>query len=155
MKRARKDTTGKSFPLSYGQQALWLLYRLDQQSSAYNVAVPIRLRETVDFEDMRRVLQEMYDRHDMLRATFSERNGIPLQQISNGKIVEFNQINLVANAEENRLREVVEEYYHRPFDLENGPVFRAALIVRNEKDQILLLMSHHIVIDGQSILTLL
>jgi hypothetical protein len=68
-------------PLSYGQQALWFVYQLDPDSSAYNILYAARVRQDVDRAALHRSLQQLTDRHEALRTTYGMTDGVPLARI--------------------------------------------------------------------------
>src|SRR5262245_28045214 len=55
---------------SYGQQALWLIYQLSPESSAYNVSLRWRVHSNADEHTIRRAIAVLAARHPLLRATF-------------------------------------------------------------------------------------
>ena len=57
--------------------------------------------------------------------------------------------------DETALRQQVAERHARPFDLENGPLFRAFLLTSGPEDHALVLAAHHIAADGWSMALLL
>jgi Condensation domain len=64
-------------PLSAGQQAMWLLHRLDPDSSAYNVVLAARIRGGLDPRRLRRAVHATAQRHEMIRSEFTEADGEP------------------------------------------------------------------------------
>jgi amino acid adenylation domain-containing protein len=151
---SKKVSEAETYPLSHGQQALWFLYNLDPQSWAYNILFSARIRSAVDVSALERSFQRLLDRHASLRATFSEQNGQPIQQIQRQQKVDFQQID-AADWPADQLMSRVTEYAQRPFDLTRGPMLRVYLFTRANDDHILLFVIHHIVIDLWALLILL
>ncbi|MGK7894453.1 MAG: amino acid adenylation domain-containing protein, partial [Xenococcus sp. (in: cyanobacteria)] len=147
------NTTGV-YPLSHGQQALWFLYKLAPESSAYNVAFTARIRSEVDVAALRGACQKLVDRHPLLRTTFGERDGKPVQQVHPHQEICFEEID-AGNWDQEQLKQKVIDFYKRPFDLEQGPVWRVSLFAISEKNYVLLITLHHIVCDGWSVWMLL
>src|SRR5215813_10269351 len=110
-------------PLSHGQQALWFLYQLAPQSAAYNVSYAVRIVSDVDIPAFRRSFQALVDRHPSLRATYSMRDGKPVQQIHERMKVHFEETDASLWSEDELKDRLIEEA-HRPFDLSVGPVMR-------------------------------
>ena len=71
----------RSAALCSAQERLWFLHRLDPADVSYNIPVTFRIHGALDVELLDRVLTELVDRHDMLRSTFAERDGRPVQTI--------------------------------------------------------------------------
>src|SRR5215475_4883026 len=69
-------------PISYAQQRMWLLDRLDPGNPAYNIVCVIRVRGALSREALQDSLQEIVARHESLRTTFAEIDGDPVQVIA-------------------------------------------------------------------------
>ena len=66
-------------PLTYGQQALWFIYREAPDSAAYNRALPLRFTGEVDAAALQRALRQVLEHHPMLRSDFGASDGVPHQ----------------------------------------------------------------------------
>jgi amino acid adenylation domain-containing protein len=139
----------KTYPLSHGQQALWLLHQMAPKSAAYNFEFALRIRSNLDVPALRRAYQALVNRHPALRTTFTMRDDEPLQQVHEYQKVCFEETD-ASTWTWAELNKRVIETYQRPFDLERGPLLRVNLFTRSEQDFILLLTVHHIVYDGWS-----
>ncbi|HEX5871728.1 MAG TPA: amino acid adenylation domain-containing protein, partial [Longimicrobium sp.] len=69
-------------PLSFGQERLWFLDRVEPGKAAYNVAAAARLSGPLDVPVLERALGEIVRRHETLRTTFQERGGSAVQIIA-------------------------------------------------------------------------
>jgi hypothetical protein len=63
-------------PLSFAQQRLWLIDQL-HGSTQYNMTGAFRLTGPLSMEAFRQALASIIDRHEILRTTFAEHDGIP------------------------------------------------------------------------------
>ncbi|HYN20124.1 MAG TPA: condensation domain-containing protein, partial [Thermoanaerobaculia bacterium] len=140
-------------PLSGMQEALWFLQRLAPEAAAYNVAFAARLPAGVDGGALGRAFRGVVRRHSALRATFSERGGRPMQRAGPPPemLVEVG----AAGWSDAVLMERLTADANRPFDLERGPALRSVLYPRSDEGPYLLLVFHHLVIDGRSLWRLL
>ncbi|MBY8883142.1 non-ribosomal peptide synthetase, partial [Actinacidiphila acidipaludis] len=68
-------------PLSYAQRRLWFINRMDTASSSYNLAFGLRLTGGLDAGALEAALRDVTDRHEALRTTFPEIDGIPRQVV--------------------------------------------------------------------------
>src|SRR5215468_4185565 len=68
-------------PLSYAQQRLWFIDRLEGTSAEYNMPEALRLRGELDLEALERTINTIVERHESLRTRFSEVDGAPAQVI--------------------------------------------------------------------------
>ncbi|HEX8149510.1 MAG TPA: amino acid adenylation domain-containing protein [Pyrinomonadaceae bacterium] len=141
-------------PLSYGQQALWFLHKLERESAAYHVVLAARLPGGADAEAVRAALQTLADRHASLRTTFEERDGVPVRRVHEpGAAVCFEAVS-AGRWDEDELRGRVETEAHRPFDLGREYPLRARLFTRADGRHVLLLVTHHIAVDFWSLMLL-
>jgi acyl carrier protein len=69
-------------PLSFGQQRLWFLDQLEPGSTLWNVSKAVRMIGELDVDALRRTMSEIVRRHEVLRTTFSNQDGQPVQVIS-------------------------------------------------------------------------
>ncbi|HEY2967008.1 MAG TPA: condensation domain-containing protein, partial [Casimicrobiaceae bacterium] len=141
------------FPLSFGQQQLWLLDRLLADGSVYNVAAVVRLLGVLEIEALQTALREVVRRHEALRTRFTVEGAMPVQVIAPELKLELKVEDLSALAAPEREAEArrrAEEEAAQPFDLERGPLLRVRLLRLAESEHWLLLTLHHIVTDGWS-----
>jgi hypothetical protein len=144
---------GEPIPLSFTQQRLWFLNRLEPDNAIYNVPAAVRLQGNLNVEALERTLSEIIRRHESLRTTFIEVNGSPVQVINPAGSVKLTHSDLTAwpTAErEVRARELARAEARRPFDLSQGPLLRVTLMRLDEDKFLALLNLHHIVSDGVS-----
>ncbi|HEX7239407.1 MAG TPA: amino acid adenylation domain-containing protein, partial [Longimicrobiaceae bacterium] len=135
------------FPLSFAQQRLWLVDRLEPGSAAYNMPHALRLRGALDVDALRASLGALVERHETLRTVFAEAGGEPVQVIHADAPVALEVVEVAGEEEVERL---AEEEALRPFDLARGPLLRSTLLRLGEEDHVLLFTLHHIVSDGWS-----
>ena len=151
---ASSESGAASYPLSYGQRALWFLHRMAPESAAYNISKAVRIRSKVDIDSLERCFQELVDRHPCLRTTFADIEGGPIQRVVSQSQVCFKSIDATV-CNEADLEEAIAAAGHKPFDLERGPLLRVYLYTRSEQDHVLHLVIHHIVSDFWSLMVLL
>jgi len=150
----RQET--QSLPLSFAQERLWFLDRLEPGSSAYNLPTSVRLRGTLKVEALERSLNAIMARHESLRTTFQIQEGQTVQVIAppgeqTWPLPIFELISLPEAERENAARRQVIEEVQRPFDLVTGPLVRARLLRLADEDHVLVLTLHHIISDGWSL----
>jgi amino acid adenylation domain-containing protein/non-ribosomal peptide synthase protein (TIGR01720 family) len=137
-------------PLSFSQERLWFLDRLEPDSAAYNVPVGMRLGGRVDAPALERALRELCRRHEVLRTTFATVDGKPVPVIHEVTLqLALDDLSALPDAtRETVARREVEVEAQRPFDLARGPLLRARLLRLAADDHVLLLTMHHIVSDA-------
>lgn len=144
------DDAEPVFPLSHGQRGLWIMQQMDRDSAVQNISLPLRFRSRIDLPVFREVLQAVLDRHSVLRCTFAVERGELVQRVHDNVKVHFEVVDASTWSEE-KLQARLSEEAHRPFDLEQGPPFRAYLFTRGPEDHIFLGTLHHIVGDFWSL----
>jgi len=153
-----------SFAPSFAQERLWFLDRLEPDSAFYNVPVSLRVAGDLRPPVLERVLDELRRRHETLRTTLPAAAGSPVQHVAPPRPSPLPRVDLAGlppAARRNEARRLAEAEAERPFDLAEGPLFRARLLdlgttpAGGSREHRLLLTLHHIVSDGWSIGVLL
>jgi len=138
--------------LSENQAALWFLSQLAPESSAANVSVLLPLPLTMNQAALRQALDRLGERHATLRTTYEMQDDKPVQRIHNRLPLSWSVVDS-ATWDWVRLRQAIMEAAAVPFDLTKGPLWRAAVFT-GEHQAWLLLVAHHIAVDGWSMIQL-
>ena len=134
-------------PLSYAQQRLWFLDKLEGPSAAYNLSTAVRLEGELDVEALRAALQHVLDRHESLRTGFSLDGDTPRQVIAEDVRVELALQPLSSDEDVQRW---IDDEAARPFDLQRPPMLRARLLRLGQARHVLQFTLHHIATDAWS-----
>ncbi len=143
----------QDLPLSFAQQRLWVLDQMEPNNPLYNIPRRVRMHGALDVDALTKALNEIVQRHESQRTTFSVRNGHPVQIIARTLIIDVTIRDLSTVSEEGRVveaQQIAAEDALIPFDLATGPLLRATLLKLASDDHILLLTMHHIVSDAWS-----
>ncbi|NVJ15426.1 non-ribosomal peptide synthase/polyketide synthase, partial [Myxococcus sp. AM010] len=141
---------GGTAPLSFAQQRLWFLAQLDPANTSYNLWAPVRVTGALDVGALARSFEALVRRHESLRTTFRAEGGTPVQVISAETQVPLEVVDLSGLPEGEReaaAKARTEAEVGRPFQLEQGPLLRTALLKVSEQEHVLVLVMHHIVSD--------
>ncbi|HEX9935803.1 MAG TPA: amino acid adenylation domain-containing protein, partial [Longimicrobium sp.] len=122
---------GGALPMSFAQERLWFLERLLPGRGLYNMPVRHRLDGPVDADALRRALEAVVARHESLRARYREVDGAPVQEIAAPWPIDLPVV-AVADAAQAEAWLAAEAW--RPFDLERGPLVRAALVRLSDRE---------------------
>ena len=141
----------REFPLSHSQQVFWLLEQQNPETGIYNKPRVFRIHGKVDVSVMERSLNELRQRHEILRVRFVAGVNGPVQIVEEGGALQFVFSDL--SALEPARRELVAmklalETVREPLDLANGQVQRARLVRFSEDEFLLCISEHHVVNDG-------
>ncbi len=142
------------FPTSFGQRRFWFLDQFEPGSPYYNIPLAIRVRGDFRIDLFKQVIQEIIDRHEILRTTFWAENGEPMQVVHPQLELEIPLIDLTSletDKKEKELRRLATVEARTPFDLAKGPLFRVKILKADEQDHVVLITMHHIISDGWSI----
>jgi Condensation domain/Phosphopantetheine attachment site/AMP-binding enzyme C-terminal domain len=146
---ARTPRTGP-VPCSFSQERIWRYSRTPETSSGYTVACESRILGPLSVAAMRMALDDVVRAHEVLRTTYVERDGVPLQVIGPAFPIDIPLINLGGHDPDARLAELLREQSEEPFDLERGPLIRMQLVRVAVGDHRLLRTSHHLLFDQRS-----
>ncbi|KQW93464.1 hypothetical protein ASC94_12565 [Massilia sp. Root418] len=155
------DRRAQPMPASYAQQRQWLLWQMDPASSAYHITGALRLHGALDMAQLGRVLATLEQRHESLRTVFvAQADGQPGQRIlppqawqAEGPfpLVLADLRGVPATGREAAAALQAQAWQAQPFDLEQGPLWRAGLIRLDDDQHVLVLVLHHIIADGASL----
>ncbi|WNG47516.1 amino acid adenylation domain-containing protein [Archangium minus] len=140
-------------PLSFAQQRLWFLDRMEPGTTMFNIPAAFRLRGPLDVRALERALNALVERHESLRTRFLEQDGQPVQVAAPSLELKLDPEDLTGLPRERREEEALRlaaEEARRPFELTRGPLLRTTLLRLSPEEHILLLTMHHIVSDGWS-----
>jgi len=141
-------------PLSYAQQRLWFIDRLEGTSTEYNMLEALRLKGELGREALERAMNTIIERHESLRTHFEEVDGEPVQVIEAERHLEIPLLDLrklSREEQEDAVGKAMVREIEEPFDLGCGPVLRIKLLQLGDEEHIVLQTLHHIASDGWSV----
>jgi amino acid adenylation domain-containing protein len=143
-------------PLSFGQERVWFLDRLEPGNTSLNMPFSLRLRGRLEPAALARALAAVVARHEVLRTVYRDEGGDPRQVVRSAAAVAglplpvADLAALPASFREAEAARLAGAETSLPFDLTRGPVLRALLLRLEPALHILLLTVHHIAADGWS-----
>ena len=139
-------------PLSFAQQRLWFVDRLEPGSVEYNVPMPFRLGGVVDVAALGMALSALAARHEVLRTRLvAGPEGTPHQVIDPPSPFPLPVADVTEAADPGSAAErLVRAEAAAPFDLAAGPLIRGCLIRLAPEDHVLVVSVHHVVFDEWS-----
>ena len=147
------DCEAHASPLSYAQQRMWLLWQLDPQGNAYNLPSAVQLDGALDRLALEQAFAGLVERHATLRTLFAqdEHDAPCLKAGEQPLAIQHEDLSDLAEAQRQQvLDERLRQLAGQPFDLEQGPLLRVALLRLAEQRHVLVLVMHHIIADGWS-----
>jgi hypothetical protein len=151
---APRPWQGNVRPLSAGQEVMWTVAAMigPERSAAYAVPAAFRIAGPLDVAALRAALAALAERHESLRTRFALHRGATLRGIVEAAGGFRLAPREVAVADEGAaMRAAILAECAAPFDLEAGPLARAALLRPPAADvAVLVFTMHHSVSDGWS-----
>lgn len=144
---------GDAVALSYAQEQLCFLQKLEPDLTAYNLPRVFRLQGALNVEALERAFQALIARHAVLRTSFFAQDGIPLQRVHAAVPFALERLDLsglTADAQTAQRNAAVRRTAAHVFDLGRAPALLAQLIRLGEADHVLVVCLHHIVSDAWS-----
>lgn len=133
-------------PLSFSQQRLWFIDQL-QHDASYNMAGAFEIKGRLDLAALEQAFSAIITRQEQLRVRFVAVAGEPVVEIDNTSTWHLPCVHLA----DRELPAALEHFRQRPFDLAQGPLFRAELYQLAEQHWVLALAMHHIISDAWSL----
>lgn len=143
----------KFIPLSFAQNRLWFLDKLEEDSFAYNLPFAVKIEGGLNVDAIISALKYVLNRHSVLRTSFPEKDGIPYQKINEFGDV-FPQLIVPGNSDVEKwewIKNKIAVEAKKPFNLAEGPLYNVQLFYLNENTHVFLMIFHHIILDGWSI----
>jgi amino acid adenylation domain-containing protein len=141
-------------PVSFAQARIWFVTRLETERSSYNIAGTLRIRGAVEPELLRRALDGLVARHEILRTVYREHAHEPVQVVQAHEPFPLPVQDLSGLPEGPRtealMAEIRDESF-RPFELSRELPIRCRLVRLAEGEHALMATLHHIAADGWSI----
>ena len=141
------------FALSAGQESLWFMHMLAPSGGAGNIGTAFDLRGDVSVLALRATFRRLIERHPALASRF-EQIGDRLVQRAHADGLDVEVVD-VAGWTDSAVRQRATDEVERRFDLEQGPMCRMTVLVRDPRACVLVLAAHHAVADLASLVVLL
>lgn len=142
------------YPLSSSQQRLWVMSQLEEGSTGYNTSGAFRLEGELDMNAVKKTLNALIERHEILRTVFREDQDSMIRQwVLPPEEIPFRQgLHDLRHIHEqdDTLNNLIYRICNEPFDLTTGPLLRAHLFHLAEGQWVFLYVMHHIISDGAS-----
>ncbi len=136
-------------PLTFPQRELWETSPVPAADVSNNICAMIHIRGLLTPQGSEAALQKVVDRQEVFRLSFLPGKGQPMQMIrKSGKpALLFRTLTASQNNLE-AIEELAAEIFNKPFDLVQGPLYRAEVFHRSAEDHVLVFAIHHAIADG-------
>ncbi|MGW4531412.1 non-ribosomal peptide synthase/polyketide synthase [Nocardia sp. NPDC004340] len=138
-------------PVSLAQQRIWFLNRLEPDSAAYNIPLPIRLTGALDVAALQAAIADVVVRHEVLRTVYPETAAGPVQLVLPATAVADLPALAAIPVTEATVTAAVTDMISQGFDVTAAVPLRAALFQLAPEDHVFVVVMHHIAGDGTSL----
>ena len=138
-------------PLSFAQSRMWFRNRFEGGVATYNIPAAFRISGALDVEALGAALDDVIARHESLRTTFPDIDGVPLQQVVPAEAGMWRRggAAVASLSEADVAGELVALAGYR-FDLSTEIPIRAQIYAVGPEQYVLGIVVHHIAFDGWS-----
>ncbi|KIN31505.1 Malonyl CoA-acyl carrier protein transacylase [Bacillus subtilis] len=152
LEKGNVKEVGNIHPLSYSQESMWYLDHYDPESSSYNIPYGVHLKGKLDEKILHTTLKDIVKRHESLRTIFPEKEGKPTAIVleEDFSLQTINLTELDESIQQQEVSNIYKEESLKPFNLSTGPLIRVNLIKLNSKENVLIVIMHHIIADNWS-----
>src|SRR5262249_32626363 len=133
-------------PLSFAQERLWFLDRMEPGTPAYNMPGTVGLNGRLDVAALTAALRTLVERHEVLRTVFRVVDGAPRQHVLPSLEIRMPVVDLAELPAAGRLAEaerLTTEHARHRFDLARGPLADVALLRLDTGRYHLSVVLHH------------
>jgi hypothetical protein len=149
----RRRNAGDPCPLSFSQQRLWFLDQLSPADPSYNIPYAMVINGPLNVSALKRGLDAIIGRHEILRTTFDDVGGSPVSVVADSWGVELQEIDLRSlpkGERERKARFFLWKEACRGFNLARDLMLRGALLRLEDEKHLFLHVSHHVAWEFRS-----
>jgi thioesterase domain-containing protein len=146
--------SARLFPCWFVQQRHWVENPVHSDSAVYNLPVSLSIRGLLDYQVLEASLTEIVRRHEILRSSFTSVDGKLLQRTSDPEEMRVQVVDLTAlepTTTEAQARRLARLEALKPFELSSSPIMRGKLFRLAPEEHLLVLTTHHLVVDDWSV----
>ncbi|QMU21092.1 amino acid adenylation domain-containing protein [Gordonia rubripertincta] len=136
-------------PLSYAQQRMWFLSRIEPDSPAYSIPIVVRLSGHLDVDALQAAIGDVVDRHEILRTVYPYMDAEPTQVILPPAVDRVPVV--VSSVPESEMPRAMSQLLAQPFDVTSEVPVRIRLFSLGDDEWVLAVVIHHIGADGSSL----
>ncbi|MER8014046.1 amino acid adenylation domain-containing protein [Streptomyces griseoluteus] len=143
------STSTLHVPLSVGQEAMWVSWKLDPEQWTHIIPLPFEVSGTLDLDRLRHAVAETGAAFPQLRARVRPGTDGPVLDWSNAPDIAVRRTRTAQDRDS-----AIRTAWQTPFDLRGGPLARVD-VIDGPDYTVLLIAVHHLVHDGASVPLLL
>ena len=142
--KIKKAPIQELYPLSTAQKRIYYNSKMiGEENIVYNLSGAILVEDILDKNKVKEIFEKIIERHEILRTSFVVKEGELFQKVED----KFDFEIPIYNDKNEDIQEIVDNF-SKPFNLEKAPLIRVELHYIDNAKTLLLLETHHIVMDG-------
>ncbi len=148
-----QESSANLFPLSFGQQGLWIQEMLFPSNNINTIVLALRMTGTLDIVSLEKSLLKLVERHHILHTRFLLLEGELYQQVEPLRtplLVVEDFADQPVETGEYLLRQRLEQEIGQTLTMTQGPLFSPTLFRLSKQEHLLLVRVHHAIWDGWS-----
>ena len=143
----------QELPLSFAQERLWFLTKLDENSPVYNIIAALKIQGNLNLKALEKSIASLFQRHEILRSNFRSTEAKPYLVINPEVNSALNIVNLEKYTpieQKKAIETIIKQKDQQIFDLEKDTLLQFTLLRLSPQEYILIILIHHIISDGWS-----
>lgn len=130
---------------SSAQKRMYIVQTLNKNDLSYNIIEAYEISGYIELKQIQTVLNDIVERHEVLRTTFHQINNDIFQKIHEDVTVEVEYYDVTSK----NVNQLIHEF-NVPFLLSSFPLLKCGLVKVDENKHVLVFNIHHIIMDGTS-----
>ena len=148
LKKWLESGEARLYPLTFSQRELWETSPAPPADVSNHICCIINVRGLISSEDCVACLQRVVNRQEVLRLSFLPGKNGPVQFIRSRSEPVMRFRDVPSNTPPQKIEELALQIFYQPFDLVQGPLYRAEIIRRAPDDLLMVFAIHHAIADG-------
>lgn len=148
--------TQNRWHMSEYQLPFWYLENEQPASGMLNIPVGSRISGELQPHLLQSSMETVRNRHEALRSVVTDGDGMPAWRLmSPEELTSHPVLETVSLDDENKLEPLLAKLAAYPFRLEQEPALKCFLCELSATEHVLVVVAHHLAIDGQSLATIM
>ncbi|MEM9547321.1 MAG: amino acid adenylation domain-containing protein [Bacteroidota bacterium] len=143
----------EGYPVTSSQKRLWLLSHYDGGNLAYNISETLVLEGALRLDILSKTFDLLIEKHESFRTAIKEDAKGELKLFIHDKATIDFQVAYedYLGKDDDVVHAALDQKLMTPFDLSQAPLLRASVLKLADNKHLLVLVIHHVIIDGWSI----
>ncbi|MBL3657518.1 non-ribosomal peptide synthetase/type I polyketide synthase [Fulvivirga sediminis] len=143
----------EDYELSYGQKRLWILNKLEDQGTVYNMPGALLFKGELNLEALQNAYAQLFLRHEILRTVIIENYGEPRQKLIDKDVLKTFSFRDISSSPDPKdvADKLAKDFANEVFDIAVEHAIKVKILKLSEQEHVILITMHHIIADAWSI----